>query len=159
MPVVAADPYPVDQPLVIGVHRNQVAPFPNMPCYVYFIVVIMERIPRRRPLADKTAVDVEFVIVVRRDINIGLYASTGLEMPPEQDVGILRSRGGDMGFLQLAVEHVHRLQIAEALSSDPLPLENALYLLLVHHNHLSLSAAAGPAAGNRCHAHASGPPK
>ena len=64
MTVVRGDPDAVEKSLIIGVERNDIPSGDEVLRNIDFVVIIVERISRRRSLRDKGAVDIQLVIVI-----------------------------------------------------------------------------------------------
>ena len=64
VPAVAADPYAIDESLIIGVYRQCIDSGMDKAGDVDFIVKIVKRVSCRRPLPDSDTVDIELVIIV-----------------------------------------------------------------------------------------------
>ena len=72
MAVVAADPNAVDKPLIERVNGDDILSARKLD--LNFVIVIMERITRRRPLANESAVEPQLVVIVSRNVKSGAPA-------------------------------------------------------------------------------------
>ena len=109
MPVVAADPYPVDQPLVIRVDGDHVLTGAQIRQNIDGVVSVRRRIAGRRSLSDKDAVYVELVVVVRGDSQYGVLRQRGKgEMLAKENVRVRERIRGQIDRLQLPVKDVAR---------------------------------------------------
>ena len=117
---VAADPHPVDQPLIIGMDGNKVFARFEVFGYIQFIVKIAGGITGGRSLSDKFAVDIEFVIVIGGDVEDIFSGSRQLKFFPEQDMQIFFIlRNMENFFIQLTMKNILNLPIFYRRMGDP----------------------------------------
>ena len=109
LPVVAADPNAVAEPLVVGVDRDDVFSRVQTGGQVDCIVVVMLRVSRRGTLCHKGAVDIQFIIVIRADVQcVPVCAVRQGKGAAEQQMAVkLRFRLAGKRFV-LPVENVLR---------------------------------------------------
>ena len=112
---VAADPDPVDQPLIAGVHGDGVLAGMDEFREVDPVVEVVETVTGSRSLRDENTVHVEFVIVVGADVEDHISRLFQREFSPKEDVAVLQRRVDlrQGGAVELAVKHILRSQVAE----------------------------------------------
>jgi len=111
VPVIPAAPDTVDQPLIIGMYRNGVFAGMDVIGNVYGVVIIFEMKGGCRSLCDKTAVDVQFVIVIGSNTDRDVICVFQTETVPEQNMQIrLHFRFQFSGF-QLTVPYFNRMNV------------------------------------------------
>ena len=124
-PVVAADPHPIDEPLIQGVHRQHVFPVEEIRPEVDLVHIGLEGKARRRSLSDEMPVDIELIPVVRRDPDNRRFPTQSLEPRPVQHMEILRKLCGNLLRLKLAVKYIRGYGIRIFRQGD----ERRLFLL------------------------------
>ena len=128
---VAADPDPVDQTLIVGVHGDGVLAGVDEFREVDLVVEVVKTVAGGRSLRDENAVHVEFVVVVGADAEDHIFRFRQRELFPEKDVAVLQLRGGFRlgGAVELAVKHILRNLVEELFRGDPVPGENFRFIL------------------------------
>ena len=132
MPVIAAYPDTVDQPLIIGVNGKDIFSFPQKTGHIDLIAEIMEMIPRRRSHTGKLSIDIQFIVIIC--CNKKLYSlpesiCVNSKFLPEQKMLILSGKIPlcSVDLFQLPVkEHIDR-SIPEIRRSDPLCLSKYFF--------------------------------
>ncbi len=130
MTPVPADPNPVDQPLIIGMYCHHILSGAQILGDVQLVIVVVKRVPGTGPLGHKFSVEIQFIVVVRRDIeDRPLRCFLQRKIFAKKDMLVLRKSLRRSKMLQLPVEYLHRAQPGKGLAGDPFPQKTALFFL------------------------------
>ena len=118
--VIAALPHAVDQSLIERVHGDDVAPRPQVGRNVHAVVIVAEMIGGRGPLRHKRAVDIEFIVIVGRDKDLGVGRHRlQFHGAAKQNMPVPVLVAGQFYLFQLFVKHLAGREVAKLPVGDP----------------------------------------